>query len=264
MNKIRMVDVDEEVVSTPIVKSPDINFFPIEGLPSKYLKYPKGTMLYGRPLKVKEVKKLSSMNEYNYNTVINEVLSDCIKGLSIEEIFVADKLFIIFWLRANTYKNANFSSSYTCVHCKEKNDFTFDVDSFSVNYISDDVDFDELKLLNSEDVLKFDFPRIRDEGRIAFTKSQLENSKQSYDEDTISTASYIKSINGKQVSLQAACDFLLNLDSVEDYAYIESYIQENEFGISPEVKVHCHKCKGINILPFSFRQDFFLPKYQFR
>lgn len=264
MAKLKMVDVEEEIVPTETPKIVDSSFFPIDDLPSRYLKYPKGTKLFGRPLKVKEIKRLSAMNEDNYNSIINEVLTNCIQGLPIEEIYVADKLYLIFWLRANTYKNANFSTTYHCHSCKEKNEFTFDVDSFSVNYLEEFMDFKDLTLLNSQDIISFDYPKIRDEGRIAFLKDNLRNSRMQIDEDTISTASYIKTINGKEISLQRACEFLLNLDSAEDYAFIMSHIEENEFGVSPEVKVHCHKCKEINHLPFSFRQDFFLPKYQFR
>lgn len=261
MARVRLEDDSpEEIVVVP--KKAESNLFQIVDLPSRYALYPKGVKLYGRPFKVKEVKKLSTMNSTNYNSVINEVLSDCISGIDIGEIYLADKLYLLFWLRANTYKNSNFTTEYVCGQCGENNEYVFDVDSFSINYLPENFEFEKKKLLNSEDVLEFDFPKVRDEARIEMFKDA--NSKKDIDEDTLQLATYIKTINGEKKNLSQICDFLLNLDSPEDYAFIESYIQENEFGVSPEVKVHCKKCKSVNSLPFSFRSDFFVPKYNFR
>jgi hypothetical protein len=73
------------------------NYWAINGLPSNYLLYPKGTQILGRPLKVLEVKKLSSINEENADFIINDILKRTIKGINIDNLLVADKLFIILW-----------------------------------------------------------------------------------------------------------------------------------------------------------------------
>ena len=47
------------------------NYLPIENLPSKCRFYPENVKILGRPLNVKEVKLLASMNESNYDFMIH-------------------------------------------------------------------------------------------------------------------------------------------------------------------------------------------------
>ena len=42
-------------------------------MPSRFKFYPTDTRIFGRPLKVSEIKKLTSMDENNYNQIIKEV-----------------------------------------------------------------------------------------------------------------------------------------------------------------------------------------------
>ena len=106
----RMVDVDE-VIDVPKVVEQKLedNFFPIDDLPSRYKLYPEGTKIFGRTLKVSEVKKLTTMNENNFNVILKDILTATLRGIDIEDICVADKVYIIFWLRANTFKNSRAS-----------------------------------------------------------------------------------------------------------------------------------------------------------
>jgi len=72
-------------------------FFEITGLPSQGKLYPKGTQIFSRPLKILEVKQLTTINENNFDGVINNVLKSTVKGIEIDELCPADKMFIIFW-----------------------------------------------------------------------------------------------------------------------------------------------------------------------
>ncbi len=119
---LKMTDVDNNVVKTKPVEfdktvinnDSKSNYLPIEDLPSKYRLYPEGTKILARPLKVDEVKLLASMDENNYNFVMNDILKRTVKGIDVNDILVDDKHFIIFWLRANTYKNSGYELEFFC------------------------------------------------------------------------------------------------------------------------------------------------------
>ena len=88
MTRPRMIDVDETIeapIEKPIQKL-EGNFYEITDLPSRFLLYPEGTKIFGRPMKVSEIKKLTTMNEINYNSIIKSVLENCIKGIDIDDI----------------------------------------------------------------------------------------------------------------------------------------------------------------------------------
>lgn len=270
MTKPRMIDVDEEIVpKVPEKKVEEMltdNFLEIKDLPSRFKLYPEGTRIFGRPMKLSEVKKLTFMNEDNYNDLMRYVLSSCIKGIDIDDIYIADKLYLIFWLRANTYKDANFITSYICEHCGKKTEYKFDVGNFEINYLDDDFELKALKLLNRDTVIEFDLPRIRDEENIRKFQDVLKNGVVKYDDDTITMAGMIKSIDGQSVSIRKACEFISSLENEpENYAYITSYVLSLDFGIVPVINATCHHvdCKKVNQIPISFRPDFFIPKYKF-
>lgn len=258
--------VDEDVVSTTVVpvvvKKVEGNFFEIEDLPSRYKLYTEGTKISGRPLLVKELKKLATINETNYNRVINEILSEAIRGIEISELYVADKLYLLLWLRANTYKNSDFSFKYKCVECRSENSYNFSVENLEIKYLPDDYELKPLELINTSDKLEFDFPKIKDENRINFFKENFsKNSNKELDDDDLNIASYIRKINDVPVNLQKAYDFIKSLDTnPEDYMNIMSHIAEMDFGVSHEILVPCKKCGEVNHLPLSFRPEFFLPR----
>lgn len=259
----RMIDADEEQPIAPVqVATPKENRFFIEELPSQYKLYPEGTKLYGRPLTVREVKKLSSMNEHNFNIILKEVLSGAISGYPIDDILSGDKLYLIFWLRANTYKNARFLTPYVCDHCRKQDEYKFDVGSFDINFL-EDVNELELKLLNKNAAIVFKFNTIKDEDRVEKFMSSGNLSVAKYDDEIVSMAAMIKTINGKDAKLKDACDYIMTLDA-EDYAYLRSYVLTIDFGINTTIETKCKHCGGENSVQITFRPEFFTPSYTFR
>jgi len=261
---MRLEDIEDQL-PIPLEqpkKDPLENMYFIDGLPSKYKLYPEGTKIYGRPLTVREIKKLSSINQHNVSIVIKEVLMSAIKGIDINEILTNDKLYIIFWLRANTIKNSNFVSPYVCEHCRKRDEYKFDLEQFDINYLPDDFDSAmTVKLLNKKTVLELGFSRIKDEERIERFQENNKESLMRFDDETITIASMIKTINSKVPKLKEACEYIMDL-SVEDYAYLRSYIIDIDFGIDNELEVVCKSCGGRNTVQITFRPDFFLPTYK--
>ena len=245
----------------------DSNFLPVEGIPTDYKLYPEGTTIYARPLTVKEVRFISTMNESNYSFVINEILKATVKGIEIDELYSADKLYILFWLRANSYKNEGYNSEYSCVHCGTKNSYLFTMDKLNVITL-EGKDFDPnkpIKLLNSDDVVTISFPKIKDENKVLHMLKQSKNTTIALDEEILSLASMVTSINEQAMSLKYVYDYINNMN-VEDYAFLKSYIEDNEIGVSSVVKTNCknESCQEENLIEVRFQPEFFLPKYQHR
>ncbi len=112
---MEMVEINEEKSEKKVTKSDKAtknsltkekeekksktNFYRIDGLPSLGKLYPEETVIEGRPLRVLEVKKLTTLSEENANYVINDVIRNCIMGINLDDLLVADKLYIVFWLR---------------------------------------------------------------------------------------------------------------------------------------------------------------------
>jgi len=91
------------------------NYWEIKGLPTRCRLYPNNTLIEARPLKVIEVKKLASINDNNADYVINDIIRRCVRVTGIKdsgELFLADKLFIIFWLRGVTYRDSGYTVEF--------------------------------------------------------------------------------------------------------------------------------------------------------
>ena len=240
------------------------NVWPINDIPSKYRLYPEGTILYGRPLKVPEIKMLATISSDNINYVLNDVIRRSITGFPIENLCVADKLYLIFWLRANTYKDSGYTIDFVCPNkdCKTRGKYEFELGSLQINYLSDKYDEGKLVELPSHRSIKLRQLRVSDELRVENFKKQNASSSQCFDEDFLHIASVIYEIDGKSAGLIEAYDFITNV-SPEDYAYIISYTNHYDFGVDPETPVVCAKCGGKTTVSVSFRPDFFVPKYKF-
>jgi hypothetical protein len=255
--------------STPIQGSTTSNYWPIEDLPSKGFLYPSGVTFLGRPLNVLEVKKLSSMNEVNADFIVNETISKCIKvdGISVDDIVVSDKAFILYWLRANTYKNSGFLINYTCPHCEKDAEYKFSLEVLDTKYLDEKfANLEPITLPESKSVVKIKHLTIRDESLIKnLIKSYQKSSIIKLDSDLAYTCAQIEYVEGIEFrSLKDRYDYLMNCHP-SDYSYIESYINHISFGVRPFVEATCpHEGCGLtSIQELFFRPEFFIPEHKF-
>ena len=262
-----MVDVNESTLKTvqevvPEKKADinDANYYKIEGLPSGGKFYPEGTEIFGRPLKVLEVKQLSSINEENADNIINSVLKKAIKGISVDEILIADKLYIMFWLRSNTYKESGYIMKYNCGTCKQDAQNEFKLEHLGIKNIDKDFTMDKLsfEMRGNKDKIVFSFPTIRQE-RVADEFKANSNFITNIDSDIVGLCVLIKSINGEQKSMLEKYNYIITLNPM-DYAYLISYINKWSFGINPFVNVTCEHCGGTSVMGVSFQGDFWIPE----
>lgn len=235
-------------------------FHYIDELPSKYKLYPDDTKIYARPLKVLEIKTLSTINENNINSVINSVLSKTIKGIDVGDLLVADKLYLIFWLRANTYKDSGFVVDFDCTSCQEDSTYEFEINNLDVEEIKDDYDPEKAVTLQySGDSIKWSQIRVKDENNVKDFVAKHRNSMMKFDDEVLGVANLITTINGEKKSMLQKYEYLVAMSPL-DYTYLESYIRNYELGINPVMNVKCAKCGGISPVAVSFRRSFFIPR----
>jgi|TARA_R110001592_G_scaffold65278_3_gene200456 hypothetical protein len=245
-------DTDKDVI--------DGNYWPIDELPSKFKLYPTGTKIFARPLKVLEVKMLSSLTNDNFHHVITEVLKKSVRGIEIDKLLVSDKLFIIFWLRANTYKNSGYTVDFDCNMCDTHSTYEFEIDNLDIIDIKDDYNpNDTLKLPQCGDELTTRQLTIAEENNVKNFQTRNRRSLTEFDEDILTIANLIKTINGKEESLMYKYDYIVSMNPI-DFGKIESYLNHFDMGISPIMNVTCKNCGGIADVAVSFRPEFFVPK----
>ena len=250
----------QEVIKSESKPELDGNYWPIENLPSKYKLYPPGTKLYARPLKVLEVKMLSSLTNENFHHIITEVLKKTVKGIEVENLLVADKLFIIFWLRANTYKNSGYTVDFDCDACNSHSKFEFEIDNLEIIDIKDDYDPNKsVKLPQSGDEIRTRQLTIRDENNVKNFLVRNKRSMTDYDEEILIIANLIDTINNQKLSLTEKYNYVINMGPI-DFGKFETYLEHYDMGISPIMNVTCHNCGGTAPAAVSFRADFFVPK----
>jgi hypothetical protein len=247
-------------------KADTTNYLPIENLPSRYLLYPPVTKILARPLNVKEVKFLATMDSENYNFVISDVLNKATKGIPVDEIETGDKHFIIFWLRANTYRNSGYELDYECLSEKcqgDKRTYNFGLEDLDVEYLKDDnVIPTTMEFPISKDKFVARTKKIKDENKLADFVKRNQTSLTKYDEEILDLASFVKSVNGSEMSLMEKYQYVENMHP-EDFSFLISYVDTLLFGVKQNVKAVCGTCKEITPVGVSFRPEFFIPKYKF-
>lgn len=267
MRKVKMVDMEQDaplsIEDSIFTKNEMDNFHEITGLPSKGLLYPNGTKILGRPLTVKEVKRLATMNEFNYHQVIKDIIVNCTRGIKVEHILVPDKIYIIFWLRANTYKDAHFTTPYVCDHCGKESEYSFDVGDLEFEYLSDNFKDTDLTLtLVNGQIITFKYLTIQDEEKITIFKNGMKNGITQYDDLDIAIAAMIKTINGQSPSLKSSCEFLNDIEPAS-WAQINTFVTKLDFGVKPVIDATCKHfdCREVSQVRVTFRPEFFIPNY---
>lgn len=240
------------------------NFIPMDDLPSLYRFYPPGTSIEARPLTVSEVKQLASINEENAEFVINDIISRSTRGIDFNSILSVDKFYILFWLRANTYKSAGYETEYQCSHCGKDTNYHFNVSVFDVVYVREDhKDYNTINLPSGGDTLVMKFLRLEDEKRIRDFLSMAQRNNRKYDPDLLELAASIDSINGNKKSLRENYEFVDSMDP-ENFAYLMSYVDDTIFGVSSTIKASCAFCGEVSPVAIRFQKEFFIPKYKLR
>ena len=230
-NQPKVVEPEDVKMQVPsfMNQTSNANFWKIEGLPSKGRFYSEGTEILGRPMKVLEVKKVSSITEDNGDYILNDVIRKTTTGIDINNMYIADKLYIIFWLRANTYRESGYVIPFVCPKCEKKSDYHFDINNLEVQLLSDDFSPEkEIKVGNA--AIKYDYLRVKDElyiNRFRELNSELVGE---IDAELLAIAQMIKTINGQNKTLLEKYYWITELDP-GDFSYLKTFIEKKGMGI---------------------------------
>ena len=252
MLKLAEEKKNEEVKMDEIPKG----WYPIEILPSKYRVYPKGTRILSRPLNVLEVKHLATMTDSTADGVINDVLKGSVMGIDYRDLVIADKVFIIMWQRAQTYRGDEFAIKYVCPECGEEGKYEFDISQVSIEDIPDDYSADKDFDIDGHKI-RLEQPRVKDVERV---KLWLADNPDADPEILGNIAYRIWMVDGEVVDLGKAYEFVVNLPP-SAFVKLNGLCAKTEISIDPTVEVKCKHCERQVPVGVSFRPDFFVPAY---
>ncbi len=222
--RIAQEDLNKENIEEVKVES---NYIFVEDLPSKYKFYPADTKIYIKPLSVKQVKALAGLTENNFNLIINSVLNESIKGIKVDDLLINDKIYIIFYLRALTYKEALYEIDYFCDKCSKETTYNFSVDVLNVNYVKDNISL-SFNLPVSKDNVTLKFKTIKDESRIEEFIKINSNQIKDFDEDIFNISYDISEVNNAKISSLKSYEYILNMNPA-DFSYLLSYMEKINF-----------------------------------
>lgn len=225
-------------------------------LPSKGLFYHQDIKY--KKLSTIDIKNLSTVTSETIDGVMNSVLARNIIGVNINDIFVGDKIWLIFYLRNVTYNDYPYNIRYKCSSCGYFKNFEMRFNDLVVDYLKED--FNYTYKMNNGDTVEISFPTIG----IEVQCNQILQEPEKYtmtgiiDDELMNIACYIKSINGKNMSLMKAYNYIENLDALS-FTNFSNYMSEVNFGVKPYLNITC-ECGNTETVPLTFAQDYFMPK----
>lgn len=258
------------------------SYIPINKIPSLYrLDY--SDVLEVRTMSVPEVKRLSDISDENSSYVMNDILSKCCKTLSVDELYLGDRLFLILWIRYNTFPNAKHVVDFTCPKCGDST-FHFKLENLNIEYLKDEFDPNLEIVTNRGDVLKLSHLKVKHEKEIEKFRNKKEVrtkfSEEELDAEMLGLASMITEINGQTTQIEKELQdgssvivtnlmktFPYVIDGsldVDDFAMLVSYVTEHRIGVNPVMNITCEKCRGEFPMGFTFSPQFFIPKSPIR
>lgn len=230
------------------------NYWEIKDLPSQNRFYGK---IYGRPMKVLDLKKLANMDENNVTNTIETVLKRCTKGINVNDILTADKLYIIFWLRYNTFKDKGYEVGFKCSKCGKDTSYHFDLNKLDVTNV-DEEKIKKMVVETSSGTFKLKYQTVGIEKEIEkFMATYSLDPLFDLDEDVVNLSACID--NGK--SLLDNYRMLVDMNPI-DYKKLEDTLDSISIGVVPLINVACKLCKEETLLGISFRSEFLFPSIQ--
>ena len=199
----------------------------LKDFPSRGLLYPKNAKIKVRSMSVLEVKFLATLTPDNATQICNELLEKCtiLENLKYEDLILADRAFIIFWIRLNSFINNNgFKITIPeCSNCKKQ--IEHEIKLMDLEFIYLDHSFINTVFL----------PDINLKMPI---RIPLYNDSRFIPNDEIEeTVLWINTDN----TFEEKYNFIINL-SANDYMILRSHINDNYCGVKNDMIITCPYC----------------------
>lgn len=222
-------------------------------LPSRGKFYPND--IYVKKLTTLNIKNLATIDEKNIQGVINGVLQSCVFGIDTPKILVGDKIWLIFYLRSYTYDDLAYRLRGECEKCSTVANYDYHLRDLDVAYLDKDISED---LEIGGDKITIKFPDISCENAAV----KLKTNDQIIEDiiaDLLDLSTYIYKINGKEISLLNAYNYICNMDAFS-FSKLTNILSDYIFTAKPYAKFKCPTCGEEITLPVTFLPQFFLPK----
>lgn len=211
-------------------------------LPTKGILYPENFSLKIRPMNISDVKFLATINEENSSDVLNELTDRCCQfsSITIDDLYLADRNFIIFWIRSNSFIiNSGYSFDISvCPYCQSVFTARSDLSDFDIDYIKS---FNDHIVVDCYD-LNVSLPKIN--------KAYLWNATDDTDiNDILMYTDIFKYFDTDDMNYVKDC-ILDNLSALS-YAKLIQNIETAKCGISEIISIKCNYCH--NSLPVTFK-----------
>lgn len=199
-------------------------------IPSRGCFYNSDAVIKIRPLNVQEVKYLSTLSPQNATDIINEIISKCIilENLNFDDILLADREYMAFWLRANSFQQNNgYSLGLKCENCGHEYKHEVQLADFpTVLYDTNKPKNKEIVLPDCNIKLYLKYPTIKELKRTS-NDNEIQNFMRHLDIDT-----------NDNVLLER---FLSNLSAM-DYSVLKNNIDDMFIGFARQISVPCPSC----------------------
>lgn len=229
-----------------------------ELLPSRGRCYPND--IYVRKLNAKEIKDLSMIKPNTANGVFNTIIADCIEGIDLKDILLNDKIWLIYYLRSITYNDMPFKTRVKCEVCGRETQEYYTLNKLMVTYA--DKELPKQITLPNGDVIEPCWPTIGTEIQINRLKNDP-NVIEIIDEEIMTIAAHIKTLNGKNMDLFSVYSYFTGEDcrgSGYDFACFCQELKPYTFGARPIFKTDC-ACGEEVYTEITLTPSFFLPTF---
>jgi hypothetical protein len=176
---------------------------------------------------------------------INNILSKCVKGIPINDLIIADKLYLLLKIKEISY-GPEYKFSIICPKCESNVDTVLDVNKhMPVNYAPDELtDPREVTLPILKVKARVRFPRIADEQYTMDVDSAIQNLYR-----------FVVSINGNEdiVFISKA----LKKMHIRDIKTLMKEIKRDDVGVNSSFQFECPHCNHKDIMGVPFDANFF-------
>jgi len=197
-----------------------------------------------RPMTFEDEKVLASNTSRDKG--INLLLERCVTNVSITQLLLMDKLYLLLKIREVSF-GSSYTVSHICPSCQKENELTFEIADFKVTYIPEDLeDPREIELPTLQKTALIRLPRVADEEFIGSVDLLFDNLWR-----------FVKEIAGNKK--RAVISKVIQRLPSKDFHIISNAIFDSKYGIDLKGKYACDSCQTVNIAEIPITENFFSP-----